>query len=74
MDNCHGKVNYMKVRKDELVGVKGEVAASIMKKENPRVREVRIVHDILVIPDLICDRVWVWVDDNGFVKRVPMLG
>ncbi|OIV90679.1 hypothetical protein TanjilG_23792 [Lupinus angustifolius] len=72
VSSCYGKG---KRTWPELVGVKGEVAVSIIKKENPRVREIRILHDNeVILPVLICDRVFVWVDDNEIVVQVPILG
>ncbi|KAE9619175.1 hypothetical protein Lal_00047812 [Lupinus albus] len=72
MDNCDGRG---KSSWPELVGVKGEVAARVIKKENPLVVEVRILHEnSYVIPYLKCNRVWVLVDDKGIVKEIPRLG
>ncbi|KAE9619174.1 hypothetical protein Lal_00047298 [Lupinus albus] len=66
---------YGKSSWPELVGVKGEVAVSIIKKENPYVTQIRILHpNEYYLPVVRCYRVYVWVDKHDIVIRVPVLG
>ncbi|OMP01104.1 Proteinase inhibitor I13, potato inhibitor I [Corchorus olitorius] len=67
---CQGKSSW-----PELVGVKGEEAEATIEKENPLV-DARIVVKgrNSVTMDFRCDRVWVWVDDAGYVVDVPFIG
>lgn len=58
----------------ELVGKDGEEAKATIERENPLVT-ANIVNEGSSVPlDYRCDRVWVWVDDNGIVTRVPIIG
>ncbi|KAK4586178.1 hypothetical protein RGQ29_023397 [Quercus rubra] len=60
----------------ELVGVQGTVAEATIERENPSVDAI-IVEERSVVPQDFrarCDRVWVWVDKNGIVTRVPVIG
>ncbi|XP_021806089.1 uncharacterized protein LOC110750124 [Prunus avium] len=56
----------------ELVGEIGEAAAVKIERENPNVRAI-IVAESTPSPtkDRKCDKVWVWIDTNGVVTRVP---
>ncbi|OMP01109.1 Proteinase inhibitor I13, potato inhibitor I [Corchorus olitorius] len=59
----------------ELVGVKGEIAEATIEKENPLVdARIVVVGRAVVTAEFRCDRVWVWVDDNGNVARTPIIG
>lgn len=57
-----------------MVGVKGEVAAATIVRENPKLGAVIVKEGMMVTMDLRCDRVRVWVDQNGFVKQTPQIG
>ncbi|KAK4586183.1 hypothetical protein RGQ29_023400 [Quercus rubra] len=68
---CEGKNSW-----PELVGVQGTVAEATIERENPSVDAI-IVEEGSVVPQDFrarCDRVWVWVDKNGIVTRVPVIG
>ncbi|KAL1547155.1 hypothetical protein AAHA92_23662 [Salvia divinorum] len=69
MSGCEGKDSW-----PELVGERGETAAQVIASENPEVEAIIVVEGASVTGDFRCDRVWVWVDANGFVDRVPVLG
>ncbi|XP_065861012.1 proteinase inhibitor-like [Euphorbia lathyris] len=67
--NCQGKTSW-----PELVGKKGEAAANTIEQENENVKATVLKDGTPVILDFRCDRVWVWVNDNGVVVRVPTIG
>ncbi|EOX94537.1 Proteinase inhibitor I13 [Theobroma cacao] len=69
MSDCSGKSSW-----PELVGVNGEAAAAIIVKENPKVGAVIVKEGMMVTMDFRCDRVRVWVDKYGIVKRKPQIG
>ncbi|KAK7345803.1 hypothetical protein VNO77_16414 [Canavalia gladiata] len=58
----------------EVVGANGEVAAAKIERENERVRAIVVLDGSLVKMDFRCNRVWVWVNKQGFVIRVPKIG
>ncbi|KAF3968711.1 hypothetical protein ACB098_02G077700 [Castanea mollissima] len=66
---CKGKSSW-----PELVGVQGTVAEATIERENSYVDAVIVPEGSSVIKDFRCDRVWVWVDKNGIVYRVPTIG
>jgi hypothetical protein len=66
---CVGKSSW-----PELVGVQGTVAEATIERENPLVNAVIVPEGSSVILDFRCDRVWVWVDKNGLVDKVPKIG
>ncbi|GFP96815.1 proteinase inhibitor, partial [Phtheirospermum japonicum] len=57
----------------ELVGRNGEEAAKVIKKENRNVNAIVLKEGTPVTKDFRCDRVWVWVNDNGMVVRAPII-
>lgn len=58
----------------ELVGVGGDAAVAIIENENPLVSAVILPPRTFPITDFRCDRVWVYVDGNANVRRVPIIG
>ena len=57
------------------MGVEGTVAADTIKKENPHITTVSIVVEgSSVTTDYVTTRVRVWVNKNGIVTRVPIIG
>jgi len=58
----------------ELVGVEGKVAEATIQRENPLVDAIIVPEGSVVILDVRCDRVWVWVDKDGIVFKVPTIG
>ncbi|KAG6515192.1 hypothetical protein ZIOFF_025577 [Zingiber officinale] len=66
---CAGKGSW-----PELVGVDGEEAAAVIIAENRGVTTRIVEMGSFVIQDFRCDRVWVWVDKQGKVARVPIVG
>ncbi|EHA8591595.1 Glu S.griseus protease inhibitor, partial [Cocos nucifera] len=66
---CEGKSSW-----PELVGVKGKEAEKIIEKENPAVDAIIVTVGDVVTGDFRCDRVWVWVDEDGKVAQVPKIG
>ncbi|KAF8086818.1 hypothetical protein N665_0611s0004 [Sinapis alba] len=68
---CPGKNSW-----PELVGTKGDYAASVIERENSRVKAVVILDGSPVTTDFRCDRVWVRVDKEveGIVIKTPTVG
>ncbi|KAL5712235.1 hypothetical protein ACHQM5_014426 [Ranunculus cassubicifolius] len=66
---CPGKLLW-----PELVGVDGETAAAVIERENPQVKAKILPESTGMVPeDFRCDRVVVWVRDDGIVERVPQV-
>ncbi|KAJ9556936.1 hypothetical protein OSB04_011550 [Centaurea solstitialis] len=55
----------------ELVGTQGEAATTIIERQNGNVDAVIVEEGSSVSDDIRCDRVRVFVDDNGIVKKAP---
>ncbi|XWS75169.1 hypothetical protein CRYUN_Cryun01aG0061900 [Craigia yunnanensis] len=68
-DECQGKSSW-----PELLGTNGEEAAATIERENPNVNAEIVLEGTIVTPDFLCTRVRVWVDTNGIVTRVPIIG
>ena len=67
---CIGKDSW-----PELVGVSGEEAVKVIQKENPFVNGIIVPPTQSFIPsDYRCGRVWVFVDDDDIVTRIPKIG
>ncbi|CAK9146378.1 unnamed protein product [Ilex paraguariensis] len=66
---CKGKSSW-----PELVGVKGEIAAATIEKENPFVTATIVPPGTSVLPVILCDNVNVFVDENGIVTSTPIIG
>ncbi|KAM7462939.1 hypothetical protein LguiA_031060 [Lonicera macranthoides] len=58
----------------ELCGTEGNSAVATIATENGSVNPMIVKEGMVVTPDIRCDRVRVWVNDNGFVTRVPVVG
>ncbi len=69
MSDCKGKSSW-----PELVGARGTVAEATIERQNPLVNAIIVPEGSSVTADFRCDRVWVWVNKNGIVKRVPSIG
>ncbi|KAL1549006.1 hypothetical protein AAHA92_17163 [Salvia divinorum] len=70
MSFCQGKDSW-----PELLGVSGKKAVKVIEKENPLVNAIIVPPTQTILPsDYRCDRVWVFVDDDGIVTRVPVIG
>ncbi|XVE72986.1 hypothetical protein DITRI_Ditri11bG0081900 [Diplodiscus trichospermus] len=69
MSRCPGKNSW-----PELVGEKGETAKAAIESENPNVGATVLLEGTPVTRDFRCNRVWVWVNENGQVVRVPTIG
>ncbi|MQM14691.1 hypothetical protein Taro_047631 [Colocasia esculenta] len=74
---CEG-IESRKQSWPELVGVDGMEAEATIERENPVVNakiikvgstDPEVIHDIFR-----CDRVWVWVDEQGLVAKTPQIG
>ncbi|MCL7047250.1 hypothetical protein MKW94_026626 [Papaver nudicaule] len=66
---CPGKSSW-----PELVGVSGDCAAATIEKENTNVDAIVVPEGSMVILDLRCTRVWVWVNKAGKVYKTPIIG
>ncbi|KAI5315837.1 hypothetical protein L3X38_045013 [Prunus dulcis] len=66
---CPGKSSW-----PELVGEYGEVAAAKIEQEKPDVHAIVIPEGTIITQELRCNRVRVWVDENGVVTTVPRVG
>lgn len=58
----------------ELLGKQGKFAEETIEEENPNVNAEIVLEGTGVREDFRCNRVWVWVDTNGIVIRVPVIG
>ncbi len=54
--------------------MQGTVAEATIERENSHVDAVIVEEGSEVTGDFRCDRVWVWVNENGTVSRVPTIG
>ncbi|KAL5721356.1 hypothetical protein ACHQM5_005010 [Ranunculus cassubicifolius] len=66
---CRGKESW-----PELLGARGVVAERTIERENSNVNAIIVPPGTNVTDDYRCDRVWIWVDENGFVAQVPIIG
>ncbi|KAL0889092.1 hypothetical protein Bca101_013075 [Brassica carinata] len=57
----------------ELLETKGEYAKEVIERENPKMKAV-IILEGTVKKIFICSRVYVWVNDCGFVVQIPIIG
>ncbi|KAE9589753.1 hypothetical protein Lal_00021609 [Lupinus albus] len=69
MSECKGKSSW-----PELVGVQGTEAEATIERENTLVDAIIVLEGTSVTDDFRCDRVWVWVDINGIVQKIPTIG
>ncbi|KAG8653955.1 hypothetical protein MANES_05G086328v8 [Manihot esculenta] len=67
--DCPGKKAW-----PELVGIDANCAAVIIEKENKHVKAIMMEDGKLVPRDLRCNRVWVFVDKNNVVTKIPRVG
>ncbi|KAG8389247.1 hypothetical protein BUALT_Bualt02G0209000 [Buddleja alternifolia] len=58
----------------EHLGVPGEVAVSVISRENSEVNVMTVKEGMMVTLDFRFDRVRVWLDKYGIVKTVPQIG
>ncbi|XP_056174432.1 glu S.griseus protease inhibitor-like [Syzygium oleosum] len=58
----------------ELVGYNGDSAKATIEKDNPLVTVYQIPEGAYRLTDFCCNRVYLWVDGNGNVTRVPTVG
>ncbi|KAL1532234.1 hypothetical protein AAHA92_32265 [Salvia divinorum] len=68
LPTCPGKSSW-----PELVGKKAEEAAVVIESENPLVNTIILVVGTPTTKDFRCDRVWIWVDECGYVLRTPII-
>ncbi|KAI3693092.1 hypothetical protein L6452_32922 [Arctium lappa] len=74
MSSTCEQVEQGKTSWPELVGETGECAATTIKKENPLVT-TRIIAVGTIIPMIyICDRVLIWINDEGITESTPTIG
>ncbi|KAL1191313.1 Proteinase inhibitor [Cardamine amara subsp. amara] len=64
----------MKSSWPELVGRRGEEAKEIIERENTKVTAQIISEDAVVLTVIICDNVYVRVNDYGIVTQTPSVG
>lgn len=64
----------MKSSWPELVGRRGEEAKEIIDRENTKVTAEIISENAIVLAVVICDRVYVRVNDHGIVTQAPFVG
>ncbi|CAB4321892.1 unnamed protein product [Prunus armeniaca] len=58
----------------KLVGEDGEVAVAKIEQEKPNVHAIVNPKGTIITQELRCNRVRVWVDENGVVTAVPHVG
>ncbi|CAN6909455.1 unnamed protein product, partial [Brassica oleracea] len=64
----------MKSSWPELVGKRGEEAKDIIDRENTKVKAEIISEDAIVLAVVVCERVYVRVNDCGIVTQTPFVG
>lgn len=64
----------MKSSWPELVGRRGEEAKEIIERENTKVTAEIISENADVLAVVICDRVYVRINDYGIVTQIPIVG
>ncbi|XP_006281360.2 proteinase inhibitor [Capsella rubella] len=64
----------MKSSWPELVGRRGDEAKEIIDRENTKVTARIISEKAVVLTVVVCDRVYVRVNDHGIVTRTPSVG
>ncbi|XP_024958721.1 glu S.griseus protease inhibitor-like [Cynara cardunculus var. scolymus] len=58
----------------ELVGEEGKCAVATIERENSLVN-AQIIAEGTIIPEIyICDRVLIWVNENGIIILTPTVG
>ncbi|KAI3460239.1 hypothetical protein Pfo_016902 [Paulownia fortunei] len=70
---CCGLRNYRTIWPN-LLGMDAEEAKAIILKDNPVVRVVFLHKGDATTFDFCCNRVWLWIDENNRVFRVPKVG
>ncbi|KAM7489377.1 hypothetical protein LguiB_026861 [Lonicera macranthoides] len=58
----------------ELCGTRGNTAVATIERENSLVDAFIVLEGSIVTTDIRCNRVRVWVNRNGIVTRVPVVG
>ncbi|KAH0993848.1 hypothetical protein GBA52_005331 [Prunus armeniaca] len=66
---CQGKDTW-----PELLGAQGTDAEATIESENSLVDAQIVLEGTIVTADFRCDRVRVWVNTDGIVTRVPIIG
>ncbi|KAL9334205.1 hypothetical protein Peur_074344 [Populus x canadensis] len=66
---CQGKSSW-----PELLGVDGKCAVETIERENSLVEAIIVPEGSSVPENFACNRVWVWVDKDGIVYLVPVIG
>ncbi|KMT10315.1 hypothetical protein BVRB_5g120660 [Beta vulgaris subsp. vulgaris] len=69
MASCQEKTQW-----PELVGENGNEAAKIIEKENPCLHAIVLLIGSIVTHDYRADRVRIFVDCNGIVGPIPIIG
>ncbi|CAH8387327.1 unnamed protein product [Eruca vesicaria subsp. sativa] len=64
----------MKSSWPELVGKRGEEAKEIIDRENTKVKAKIISEGAIIFPVIVCERVYVFVNDCGIVTKTPSVG
>ncbi|EOA14303.1 hypothetical protein CARUB_v10027472mg [Capsella rubella] len=64
----------MKSSWPELVGRRGDEAKEIIDRENTKVTAKIISENAIVLAVIVCDRVYVRVNDYGIVTQTPSVG
>ncbi|KAI3473839.1 hypothetical protein Pfo_027996 [Paulownia fortunei] len=68
-NGCEGKASW-----PELLGLPGNEAVTTFEKGESLVTAIILPPGTVPIADFRCDRVWVYVDGNDNVRRVPSIG
>ncbi|KAL3840413.1 hypothetical protein ACJIZ3_025004 [Penstemon smallii] len=67
-------VNGYKLVWPYLEGVDAHQAKDLIERDNPEVTVEFVPRGKSITKDFCCNRVWVFVDNNGRVEGVPMVG
>uniref|UniRef100_A0A9I9CCF5 Proteinase inhibitor-like n=1 Tax=Cucumis melo TaxID=3656 RepID=A0A9I9CCF5_CUCME len=66
--------NGGKFKWPEVVGMKGQQAKSKIEKDVSFVTVILLAPGTIRIDNFCCNRVFVYLDDNGKVNQIPIIG
>lgn len=71
---CRAVDGVPKAAWPELVGLPGDEAAAVVRREAPTLQVQVLGAGMMATMDYRCDRVRLWLDEAGRVSRPPRIG